>query len=221
MSETQEASKPSKATTEYEAVTMTDGRVVQFPGKRNVDKTVTIDEAAGTFSVRLDFRNGQTRQLDSAQLTSATFLRAAGHGVSQKLGDNFAGVKESQKLGDNFAGVKELDDMVLATDEMIIQLTGEGWNVARESGDSMAGASIVIRAVCEATGKDIAFVKAFLQGKLDKAKAAGQKLSRQELYNSFRNPTTKTGAIIKRLEEEKVSKTSAVAADDLLAEIVA
>jgi hypothetical protein len=206
MSETQEASKPSKATTEYEAVTMTDGRVVQFPGKRNVDKTVTIDEAAGTFSVRLDFRNGQTRQLDSAQLTSATFLRAAGHGVSQKLGDNFA-------------GVKELDDMVLATDEMIIQLTGEGWNVARESGDSMAGASIVIRAVCEATGKDIAFVKAFLQGKLDKAKAAGQKLSRQELYNSFRNPTTKTGAIIKRLEEEKVSKTSAVAADDLLAEI--
>ena len=42
-----------------------------------------------------------------------------------------------------------------------------------------------------------------LQGKLDAAKARGEKLSRQELYNSFRNPATKTGAIIKRLEEEK------------------
>lgn len=207
MSETQE-SKPSKKETTYTAVTMTDGRVVQFAGARNVDKTVDLDTESGKFSVRLDFRNGETRTLASDQLAPETFLRAAGHGVSQKLGDNFA-------------GVKELDDMVLATDEMIEQLTTVGWNTQREAGDSMAGASVVIRAIVEATGKDLAFVKAFLQAKLDKAKAAGQKLSRQELYNSFRNPTTKTGAIIKRLEEEKISKTSAVAADDLLAEIVA
>lgn len=207
MSETQESNtSKAKRETTYTAVTMTDGRVVQFAGARNVDKSVETDPETGKFSVRLDFRNGETRTLASSQLAPETQLRAAGHGVSQKLGDNFA-------------GVKELDDMVLATDEMIEQLTTVGWNTQRESGDSMAGASIVIRAICEATGKDLGFVKAFLQGKLDKAKAAGQKLSRQELYASFRNPTTKTGAIIKRLEEEKVSKTSAVAADDLLAEI--
>jgi len=205
MSETQE-SKPSKAATVYEDVTMTDSRVVKFPGKRNSDKTITIDEAAGTVSVRFDFRNGQTRELSSADLTPLTLLRALGHGVAQKAGDEYS-------------GVTEIDDMVLAVDEIFGRLRAGDWAVARESGDSTAGASIVIKAIMEATGKSLDFVKEFLQKKLDAAKAKGEKLSRQELYNAFRNPSTPTGKIIKRLEEEKLSKATKVSGEDLLAEM--
>ena len=47
----------------------------------------------------------------------------------------------------------------------------------------------------------------------------GEKLTRQELYSSFRNPASKTGQIIKRLEEEKAAKATKFSADDLLAEM--
>lgn len=205
MSETQEA-KSNKAATVYEDVTMADGRVVKFPGKRQTDKTITIDEAAGTVSVRFDFRNGQTRELSSAELTPATMLRALGHGVAQKAGDEYS-------------GVTEIDDMVIAVDEIFARLRAGDWSVAREAGDSTAGASIVIKAIMEATGKPVEFVKSFLQAKLDAAKAKGEKLSRQELYNAFRNPATPTGKIIKRLEEEKLAKATKVSGADLLAEM--
>ena len=69
----------------------------------------------------------------------------------------------------------------------------------------------------EASGKSLPEVKAFLQKKLDDAKARNEKLSRNDLYNSFRNPSTKVGQIVKRLEEEKLSKTSKVDADEELA----
>lgn len=206
MSETQTEVKATKAATVYEDVTMTDGRVVKFPGKRNSDKTITIDEAAGTVAVRFDFRNGQTRELSSAELSPATMLRALGHGVAQKAGDEYS-------------GVTEIDDMVLAVDEIFARLRTGDWSVARESGDSTAGASIVIKAIMEATGKPVEFVKTFLQNKLDAAKAKGEKLSRQELYNAFRNPATPTGKIIKRLEEEKLAKATKVSGADLLAEM--
>ena len=205
MSETQEA-KPSKAATVYEDVTMTDGRVVKFPGKRQTDKTVLEDSEGNATGVRFDFRNGQTRTLLFTEIDGKTQLRALGHGISQKAGDEYS-------------GVKEVDDMVLAVDEIFTRLRAGDWAAPSEGGDSMAGASIVIRAIVEATGKSVEVVKAFLQGKLDKAKAAGEKLSRQELYNSFRNPATPTGAIIKRLEEEKLSKSTKVNASDLLAEM--
>lgn len=206
MSETQTEVKAAKAATVYEDVTMTDGRVVKFPGKRNSDKTITIDEAAGTVAVRFDFRNGQTRELSSSELSPATMLRALGHGVAQKAGDEYS-------------GVTEIDDMVLAVDEIFARLRAGDWSVARESGDSTAGASIVIKAIMEATGKPVEFVKTFLQNKLDAAKAKGEKLSRQELYNAFRNPATPTGKIIKRLEEEKLAKATKVSGADLLAEM--
>ena len=41
-------------------VTMLDGRVVDFPGKRKLQKTYTIGED-GTVVVKLDFINGETR----------------------------------------------------------------------------------------------------------------------------------------------------------------
>ena len=207
MSETETQVKAAKRETTYEAVTMTDGRVVQFPGNRQVDKTIDVDAEAKTFSLRFDFRNGQTRTLSSTELDMGTLLQSAAHGAGQKTGDSWA-------------SVKEVDDMVLACDEMYDRLRkGEWFKAGEGSGDSLAGASVVIKAIVEATNKDVAFVKDFLNKKLEAAKAKGEKLSRQELYNSFRNPATKTGAIIKRLEEEKLSKSTKVDSGALLAEI--
>ena len=200
MSETQ----ATKKETVYEAVTMEDGRVVQFPGNRKVQKEVTVDEAAGYVEVRFDFRNGAVKSLKSNQLTRELELRAMGHGLSQKVGDEWS-------------GTTEVEDMVLECEDMIQRLVNGDWGASRESGDSMKGASIVIRAICEVSGKDVATVKKFLTDTLEAAKARGEKLSRQELYASFRHPTSETAPVIKRLEEEKGSKASKVSAADLIA----
>jgi hypothetical protein len=203
-----EATAPAtnaKPKTEYTAVTMEDGRVVQFAGSRQADKTVTL-EADGTVSVSIDFRNGKSVRVNSSQLNAQTQAQALGHGLSQKIGDEYS-------------GVKKVDDMHLAAEEMIKRLVAGDWSQAREAGDGFSGASIVIKAIVEATGKTVDQVKAFLNGKLEAAKAKGEKLTRADLYASFRNPASKTGVIIERLEREERSKASKVNADDLLAEV--
>ena len=211
MSETQATTteaKPAKRETTYEKVTMTDGRVVEFAGTRQTDKTILTDASDMAVGVRFDFRNGETRTLMFDELTPSLAAYGLGHGVAQKAGDEYS-------------GVKEIEDIVLSVEEIFARLRAGEWSVARTAGDSTAGASIVIKAIMEATSKDMATVKTFLQGKLDKAKAAGEKLSRQELYNSFRNPATKTGAIIDRMEKEKAAKSTKVNAGDLLGELEA
>lgn len=214
MSETQATeaaattAKAPKKETVYTKVKMTDGREVEFAGTRQTDKTILTDDAGKAYGVRFDFVNGETRTLLFSELNDTLVAYGLGHGIAQKAGDEYS-------------GVKEIDDIVLAVDEIFTRLRGGEWGTTKGAGDSTAGASIVIKAIMEATSKDAATVKAFLQGKLDKAKAAGEKLSRQELYNSFRNPATKTGAIIKRLEEEKLAKSTKVNAGDLLGELEA
>jgi len=205
---TPEVKTPAKTATVYTKVTLEDGREVEFAGKRQVDKTLLVDEAAGTAGVRFDFRNGKTRTLMNTELSRVTQLTAMAHGLSQKVGDEWS-------------GVTEIDEITMTADEMLKRLRNEGWTAPREAGDSMAGASIVIRAICEATGKDQEWVKKFLDGKIEAAKAAGQKLTRQDLYASFRNPTSKTGQIIKRMEDEKMAKATKVNADDALNEMLA
>ena len=200
------AETPAKKVTVYEKITMTDGRVVEFAGTRQTDKTVLLDEAGVAVGIRFDFRNGQTRSLLLSELAGALVAYSACHGIAQKAGDDYA-------------GVKEIDDIVLSVDEIFARLRSGEWGAAKGASDSTAGASIVIKAICEVTGKDVEAVKAFLQGKLDKAKAAGEKLSRQELYNSFRNPASKTGVVIDRLEKEKLAKTSKADAGAMLEEL--
>jgi hypothetical protein len=202
----QAAPKAVKTPTEYIKVTMEDGTEVEFPRSRKTAKTVTVDEASGTVAVRFDFVNGAVRSISSSEVSPATMLQAMGHGIAQKAGDEYS-------------GVKEVEDMVLAVEEIFARLRSGDWIAVREGGDSTAGASVVIKAIMEVTGKDVAFVKTFLQGKLDAAKTKGEKLSRQELYNSFRAPNSKTGAVIKRLEEDKLAKSNKVDAGDLLAEM--
>ena len=209
---TQEGSKKAKA--EVVLVKMEDGREVGFAGKRKLVKetliddnkiivdgaTVTLEE--GAVAIRMNFRNGRVR---TYPLRAKLIPKFAGHGGEQKYGDELAAPAD-KPLSE--------DDMVLATDELHSQLYEQGeWRVVSEGGGGFAGASVVVQAIVEASGKAIEDVKKFLQAKLDGAKAKGEKLSRKELYDSFRNPNSKVGKIVKRMEEERLAKASKVDAD--------
>jgi len=206
----------SKSKTEYTDVTMTDGRTVQFAGKRKVNKATVIDESkvvvdgdtvtveAGAVSIRMDFRSGDTRLIG---LPLSLLLQFAGHGAEQKFGDELA-TSADKPLSE--------DDMVLAIDDLNALVQAGKWGAGRASGGGgVSGASIVVLALMEATGKDQATIKAYLSKKLDTD--AG--LTRRALYDSFRVATTKTGVIIKRMEEAKLAKTAKVDADAELADI--
>lgn len=206
MSEVNQEVASKKPATEYESVVMSDGRTVKFAGKRQIDKTVMIDEANKEVTVRFDFRNGESKSISMAELPEVVILQTLGHGLSQKCGDEAA-------------GVASIDDIVLGVTDMMDRLRKGEWSVTRSTGDSFSGASIVIKAICEVTGKSVEDVRAFLNGKLEGAKAKGEKLSRSDLYASFRNPASKTGTVIERLEREARSKNAKANADELLTEI--
>ena len=205
-----------KAPREEKIVKMNDGRSVTFVGKRKLLKETLIDESKvsvdgsaivlqeGAVAVRLDFVNGETR---SWTPPLALIAKSVGHGLEQKLGDETA-------------GVDDVDDCVIAVDDLLAQLDKGDWTMKAEGG-GFSGASVVVKALMEASGKTQDVVKAFLNGKLEAAKAKGEKLSRKDLYDSFRKPGTKTGDIVARLEQEKATKASKVNADDELNALVA
>lgn len=222
MAEANEVVAAKKPKAEVLEVTMADGRKVGFAGKRKVLKRTIIDEAKiskdadgvyignGAISVGMDFRNGKSLVLP---LSADMIARFAGHGGEQKYGD---------ELASSAAEPMSEDDMVLAIEDLHQQLYGDGnWSAVREGGGGFAGASVVVLAIVEASGKTVEEVKAFLQGKLDAAKAAGQKLSRKELYDSFRSPKTKVGQIVERMEKERLAKDAKVDGDAALAEFTA
>lgn len=204
----------TESKTEYSEITMTDGRKVNFAGKRKVNKETLVDDSgiviedgvmqitAGAVSIRMDFRNGETRTIP---LPLALLARFAGHGAEQKFGDELA-TSADKPLSE--------DDMVLAIDDLNALVQSGKWGAGRAaSGGGVSGASVVVQAICEATGKDVATVKAYLQKKLD----ADPALTRRALYDSFRVAGTKTGVIIKRMEDAKLAKVAKVDADAELA----
>lgn len=210
----------AKPKTEVLAVTMTDGRVVNFAGKRKLNKEtvidaskVEIDEAAGILqlsagavSIRMDFRNGDTRLIP---LPLSLLAQFAGHGGEQKFGDNLASPAD-KPLSE--------EDMVIATDELAGEIAKGKWGKGRaEGGGAVSGASIVVKAIMEVSGKSIEVVKAFLEKKL----AADANLTRRALYDSFRVAGTPTGIVIKRMEEEKLAKTAKVDAGAAMEELAA
>lgn len=211
-----EAETVVKSKTEITPVTMTDGRIVNFAGKRKVNKETLVDDTkividgdvmqvqSGAVSIRMDFRNGETRTIP---LPLALLARFAGHGGEQKFGDELA-TPADKPLSE--------EDMVLAIDDLNAVIQSGSWGRGRAAGGgSVSGASIVVQAIMEATGKDLATVKAYLQKKLDTDKD----LTRQALYTSFRAPGTKTGAIIKRIEVAKAAKAIRFDADAELSNI--
>lgn len=143
----------AKQETQIETITMEDGRVVDFAGKRKLQKTSII--ADGKVQVRLDFRNGQTRLFTVPESMTAKF---AAHGAEQKLGDEIS-------------GLTDMDDAVLAVDELIDRLYSGEWGIKREA-SGMAGTSVLARALMETTGKDAVAIRAFLSGKSQAEKVA-------------------------------------------------
>lgn len=209
------ATKTAKAKTVYNKVLMKDGRTVEFPGDRKVSKEVVAGEDGKATGVRFDFVNGETRGLALADLTDELVAYASCHGLLQKIGDEWS-------------GVKEIDDIVLTADEIIGRLAKGSWDSEnRGTGDSMAGASLVIQALVTASkekdpngvGKTASEIKAALDARLEQGKADG--LTRQKLYASFRNPTSRVGQIIRELEDAKAAKNAAISADDFVAGLTA
>ena len=144
----------SKTETQVETVTMTDGRVVDFAGKRKLLKESSVN-ADGKVQVRLDFRNGETRLFT---LPDNLLTKFAAHGAEQKLGDEIA-------------GLNDVEDCVLAVDELIDRLYNGEWSVKREA-NGMAGTSVLVRALVEHTGKTVEQIKQFLNGKSQAEKVA-------------------------------------------------
>jgi len=191
----------AKAETAVETVTMDDKSLVEFAGKRKLLKTSTIDEANGTVSVRLDFRNGEFRVFT---LPQALILRFAAHGAEQKLGDEVAGLKDKD------GKPAEVEDMVFAIDSLMDRLEKGEWNVKRSS-DGMAGTSILARALVEHSGKPLEVIRDYLKGKTHAEKIA--------LRNS-----AKVKPIVDRLEAEKAERSasaSPVDTDSMLDELEA
>lgn len=172
-----------------ETVVLSDGRSVDFVGKRKLLKDTIINDD-GTVAVRLDFRNGETRTWTIPQ---DLLLQSAGHGAAQKLGDECAGIQDPE-------------DMVLAVDDLIGRLNEGNWNVKREGGSGFAGTSVLLRALVEFSGKSPEEIKAFLKDKTQADKMALRA-----------SPQLKP--IVDRLEAEKVAKSSKVNTDELFGEL--
>ncbi len=178
----------TETATEKTPVAMTDGRTVLFNKKQRLIRESSISEA-GEVSLRLDFRNGETRNFT---VRGDMLPQFAAHGASQKLGDEIAGEAND-------------DDAVVAVDDLIARLNAGEWTIGRKAGE-FAGVSTLIRALVEATGKPIDEIKAYLSTKTKPEKAALRMSS-------------KIRPIIDRIEAEKPSKKVVVDTDSLLGEL--
>lgn len=214
--------KAPKVTTEYEVVTMEDGRKVSFPGKRKMTKETLIDEGKieideaggliqmqrGAVSVRIDFRNGLTRTFTPPL---SLYARGLGHGWEQKMGDEVATTAD-KPLSE--------DDMAIAMENLDSELQKGLWGRGRTAGGGgVAGAHIVLQAIMEATGKDLVTVKEYVKKRLDAEllKPEDERISRKAFYDSFRVKGTKTGVIIERMEADKIAKSAKLDANAELA----
>jgi len=183
-----DASKPKKKATVYTDVKLEDGREVKFAGTRKMQKK--YEETPEGVKATFDFVNGATRSITIGP-DSKLIATLVGHGLVQKIGDETA-------------TTADVDDMVLEVEAMIQRLA---------SGDGFSGASVVLKALVEVTGLSLEAVKANIEKKL----AATEGLTRKALYDSFRNPNSKTGVVIARLEQEKLAKSAKIDADAELA----
>jgi len=219
--ETTPATATRRAAPEVETVTMQDGRTVEFKGRTRVLKDVifgTDDNGVQRVGVQFDFRNGQTLV---AWVPEQHLLYSAGHGYKQRLADDTAGSKDED--GNPISD----EDRFLATEALHNYLQGStDWNRIGERGssDSVSGAGFVLKALVEVSGKTLEEVKKQIDARLAANEArweaggkVGPKPTRRQLYKIFRQPDSRTGKIIARLEAEAAAKGAPqVLADDEL-----
>lgn len=161
--------------TEYEKVTMTDGRVVEFPKNRKLSKQSFIpgvDGYTGAPMVRLDFANSETRQVfipggevvmelmgsdPAMDARIAHLFKSATHGYEQKLGDEMAYQPKKDEPEPT------LEDKIEWVDELIGRLSTLEWTVAREGGGGLAGAGVLVQALVALSGKSKDEIRTFLK----------------------------------------------------------
>jgi hypothetical protein len=179
------------AKTVYEDVSMDDGEVVKFPGKRQLLKSSSF-EADGTIVTRFDFRNGEVRTF-RLEAGAELLARFAAHGIEQKIGDEVA-------------GLDDIEDKILAIDGIMERLQAGDWSATRES-SGLAGTSVLARALIQVTGKTPAQVKEFLKGKSNAEKLALRQ-------------NAKIAPVVQELEAKKKRKEKeAVDTDGMLEEL--
>ena len=165
------------------AVALSDGRVAEFTPKQKIIKTTTIDEATNSVTTVFDFRNGATRSFTSP---ASLILKFAGHGIEQKIGDSIA-------------GEDDMDDAVAGVDDLIARLSKGEWTAPRKAG-AFTGVSILLRALVEASGQTVEFVKNFLDAKTPQEKTAMRK-------------APGVAEIVARLEAEKAANSKKPSVD--------
>jgi uncharacterized small protein (DUF1192 family) len=169
------------------SVQFSDGSSFEFGEKAKVKKFAGVVD--GTPEVKFYFSNGEKRTFLCPEELVA---KAAAHGLSQKIGDSFA-------------GVTDVEDCVAAFDEMAERLGKGEWNAEREVSGSASGASVLARAIAELTGKTLDEVK-------EKLKTVPAKAKVQMRSNPSLRP------IIERMEAEKAKKGEPVDTDSILAQ---
>lgn len=210
-----EATQEGKKKTEYTPIQMTDGRTVEFAGKRKMLKDRLIERNAEgkveKVGVRFDFRNGNTF---TAWVPEAHIFEAAAHGYAQKLGDNVAGLKNED------GSPASEDDMQLEIEGLHERLAQEGanWNEVREGG-GFGGASILMKALIAYTAdtdrpQSPEQVKEFLS-----KKSALEKMALRDKPSRPNKAGKTIQDIIAVLEKEKKSKVSSVDTDAMMAEL--
>jgi hypothetical protein len=168
----------AKTKREVKTVELTDGRTVEFAGKRRMLKNAETSQDGSEVTVVFDFVHGETRTF-VIDTSDKLFAKFAAHGIMQKIGDEVAGLEDPE-------------DMVLAVDEIISRLEGGEWGVERSRGEGngMAGLSVLAKALVEVSGKTPEAVREFL-----KTKSNAEKLALRE--NAALKP------VVTRLEAEK------------------
>jgi len=187
---TEAATQAKKKAPEVTSVTMEDGRVVEFAGKRKLLKESIKDEH-GVPAVRFDFVNGKTRTVQitvgaSDENKNGLLTELAQHGLKQKIGDEIA-------------GLENIDDAILAVDDLIDDLKAGNFNKVRET-NGLAGASVLLRALVEVTGKDAEQIRAFLKDRTAAEKKA--------LRNS-----PEIAPVVAKIEAEKAKNSKAAEVD--------
>lgn len=166
------------AAKDVETVKMSDGRLVDFAGKRKLLKTSTVSEDGKSVTTVFDFRNAETRKV-TLNTTSPLLFKFAGHGVEQKIGDETA-------------GIEDVDDATLAVDELLERL-GKGEWTMRVEGKGFAGSSVLAQALVEFTGKTADQIRELMKG-----------LSQAEKMGLRADPEIKP--IIDKIEAAKAAK---------------
>ena len=172
------------------AITMSDGRTVDFPAKRRIVKEALYGDG-GAPRVRLDFRNGQTLTFtpNLPPTLSEVTLRLALHGALEVLD----------------SAAEETEDQVEGVSNRIARLDAGEWPI-RGNGDDLAGSSVLLRALVEHTGKPPETVRAYLL-----------KRSMKEKLELRKDPLL--APIVQRLEAARRVKSTGVDTQALLAEL--